>query len=133
MPLPSLVSVPEPVVMVPATMPLPVPPKVRFVLVPVMLLAAVLKVRLSASELISTPLEPNVTVPCQTLLPLMLRSAPSAEIPVPLSVSDSAPTVMLFWICKAAPEVTEVPAAVVPRAVAFRMLSTPAFTAVVPV
>ncbi|MEN6504368.1 MAG: hypothetical protein ABFD92_07510 [Planctomycetaceae bacterium] len=46
-----------------------------------------------ASELIRAA-EPSVTVPCQTLSPLMLRSAPVVLTPVPLSVRASAPTVM---------------------------------------
>ena len=63
----------------------------------------------------------------------MLRRAPSLETPVPLRVSASAPTVMPPWICSAAPLATEVPPAIVPSAVSFWMLSTPADTVVAPV
>ena len=67
------------------------------------------------------------------LVPEMLRSAPSAAMPVPFSVSASAPTVMLFWICSAAPLATVTPPATVPSAVALRMLTTPAEIVVAPV
>ena len=95
-------------------------------------MVAVLNVREPLSELIRAAL-PSVTVPCHTFVPLMLRRAPSEEIPVPLSVRASAPTVMVFWIWSAAPPVTVVPAAVVPSAVAFWMFKTPAVTVVRPV
>ena len=62
----------------------------------------------------------------------MLRSAPPAEMPVPASDSASAPTVMPFWISRAAPLETVVPAAVVPSAVLFWMLRAPEVTVVAP-
>ena len=52
---------------------------------------------------------------------------------MPLRSAASAPTVMLFWISSAAPLATVVPPAVVPSAVLFWMLSTPADIVVVPV
>ena len=58
-------------------------------------MAAVLKVRVPLSELIRAALA-RVTVPCQTFVPLMLRSAPSVDTPVPLRVRASFPTVMPF-------------------------------------
>jgi len=52
-PAPSLVRVPLPVVMVPLIVPPAAPPSVRFWLVAVMLLAAVLNVRVPNSNLLS--------------------------------------------------------------------------------
>ena len=63
----------------------------------------------------------------------MLRSAPVVVMPVPFKVSASVPVVMPPWICSAAPEVTLVPAAVVPSAFAFRMFNAPVLTVVNPV
>ena len=53
-------------------------------------------------------------------------------MPVPASDSASAPTVMLFWISRAAPLEMVVPAAVVPSAVLFWMLRAPEVTVVAP-
>ena len=66
-------------------------------------------------------------------VPLILRSAPVLEMPLPSRASGSLPTLMPPWICKAAPEATLVPLVTEPSAVAFWMLSTPSLTVVVPV
>ena len=100
--------------------------------VPVMLLAAVLKVRVEPeSALIRTPLAPSVTGLCQVPLPTA-RRAPSLTCPVPFKVSASAATVKApSW--RAAPAVTVVPAAAVPSARALFTFKTPALTVVSPV
>ena len=54
-------------------------------------------------------------------------------MPVPARLRDSAPTAMPPWSSTAAPLVTVTPPAVVPVAVEFWRLSTPAETAVAPV
>ena len=76
---------------------------------------------------------PRVMAPEMELVPEMFRRAPPLEIPVPFKVRASAPTVIPPWISKAAPEVTLVPAAVVPKAVACWMFKMPALTVVSPV
>ena len=60
--------------------------------------------------------EARVIVPDHALFPLILFTAPAELSPAPFSVRASLPTVMLSCSCKVAPLVTEVPAAVVPRA-----------------
>ena len=110
--------------------PLPAPPRVRAKVEPVIPVPAVSE-SVPASELIRLA-EPRVTVPCQVLLPLMLRRAPSVEKPVPFKVRASAPTVIPPCSWSAAPEVTEVPAAVPPRAELLWIFKTPAVTEVTP-
>ena len=63
----------------------------------------------------------------------MLRRAPVALTPVPLSERASVPTVIFPWSCRAAPEETVVLPEVEPRALACWMFKTPALTLVVPV
>ena len=96
------------------------------------LVNAPLKVSVPASDPIVAA-EPSVIALLMLLVPLMLRSAPSLETPLPLSVNASAPTAMLPCICKAAPLLTVVPAAVVPSPVAFWIFKTPALIVVAPV
>jgi hypothetical protein len=113
---------------------LPLPPTVRLVLLPVIVPETV---RVPASEL-RRAAEPRLMAPAQELAPLILRRAPVLEIPVPLSVRASVPTLMPPCNWSAAPLVTEVPEAgsllaVPPSALEFWRLSTPAETVVVPV
>src|SRR4051812_14559505 len=76
--------------------------------------------------------EPNVIAPAHELVPLTFSSAPLPP-PVPFKVSASAPTAMVPCISSRAPLVTLTPPAIVPNAVAFWMLTTPALIVVAPV
>ncbi len=115
MPAPSLVSVPPVPVLRPLAeiVTLPVPPTVSACPVPVLV---PLSVSVPESELMRVA-PPSVMAPLKVLLPLMLRSAPSSAIPVPLSVRASV-TVMPPCTCRAPPLATVVAAAVVPSAAA---------------
>jgi hypothetical protein len=76
--------------------------------------------------------EPSVIAPAHELVPLTLSIEPLPP-PVPFSVSASAPTAIVPCSSSRAPLVTLVPAAVVPSAVAFWILTTPALIVVAPV
>ena len=108
----------------------PAPPTVRPKPDPV--IVPVLIVSKPASELIRE-FVPSVTVPAQTLVPLIFRRAPSLLTPDPFSVSPSPVTVMPPWICKAAELLTVVVPPVVPKALEFWILSAPAPTVIPPV
>ena len=126
-----MVTAPVVVAIGPEIDPLPAPPSVSANVAPVMPVPAV-SASVPASELIRLA-EPRATVPCQVLAPLIFRMAPSVEMPVPFKVKASAPMVMPPCSCNAAPEVTEVPPAVVPSAELLCRFRTPALTVVVPV
>ena len=80
--------------------------------------------------LLSVP-EPAIEMfPAHVFVPLTLLSR--AEPDVPIAAENVSPlTVMPPWSCSVASAVTTVPAAVLPSAVAFWMLRTPALTVVV--
>jgi hypothetical protein len=114
-PAPSFVKEPLPSANTPLAITLPAPPKLTpksAELIPP------LNVNTSASLLIRVALA-SVIAPPKLLLPIMLRNAPSLEIPVPFSVNPSEPTAIPPCNCNAAPVETVVAPAVVPRAVAF--------------
>ena len=76
--------------------------------------------------------EPKVTAPAQEFVPDIKRNAPSEEIPVPESVKGFTPiTAPCIW--SAVPSETLTLPAVVPSAVAFWILITPALIVVFPV
>ena len=117
LPEPSFVSVPLVVAIGSATVTSPPPPKVRFAAVPVMALpAATSKVRLPASALMRTPLEPRATAVERLFAPLRLRSAPSELVPVPFRVTALA---MLRPPCTCNPAPAVTAALPVPSAVLF--------------
>ena len=115
-PVPSLIKVPLVEVLIPEVerVTFPDPPTVSANPDPVI---PPVRVSVPESELIREA-EPRVIAPEMELVPLIFRKAPPDEIPVPFNVRASTPTEILPWISRAAPLVTEVPAAVVPRAVA---------------
>ena len=115
MPAPSFVTVPVPVVIPVVDIPTsPAPPKVKLIFVAVIPPEMVF---VPASALIRDAVF-KVIAPDHELVPEMKRKAPSVEIPVPFSVNVS-PTTAAPCNCKAAPEVTDVPEAEVPKPVAF--------------
>ncbi len=88
------------------------------------------RIRVSLPPMLA--LEPSVTDPPHVLLPLILRNAPLPPIPLPLTVSVSAPTVIPPCSSKAAPLATVTPPAMVPVPCAFWTFKTPTSTAVAP-
>ena len=74
----------------------------------------------------------KVIRPERVLSSAVFLITPLFEIPVPLMVIASA-TVMSLLTCKAAPEATVVAPAVVPSALLWVMLKTPALMVVAPV
>ena len=129
-PKPVFVSEPAPVPITLEIVVLPVPPTVRPSPEPV--IVPVSSVSRPESEAIRL-LAANVITPEYVLVPLMFRRAPPFETPEPLRLSASPVTVTPPCSCRAALELTTVPAAVLPRAEAFWMLSAPAVIVVVPV
>ena len=121
-----------PVPILPATLKSPPPEKVRVFVPPPISKRLPFNESVPESAVIELvvfkPMEPAIS-----LAPETFRSAPPLLTPVPLIVSASAPTVMPPCSSSAAPDATVVPPPVVPSAVAFWMLSTPAETVVVPV
>ena len=92
-PGPSSVTPPVPVVIAPVTFILPLPPKDKLIVDPV--IAPMLSVELASAFILAV--DPNVIAPPQVLVKLpvpTLLKAPSLETPVPLSVNASAPTVI---------------------------------------
>ena len=67
------------------------------------------------------------------MFPEIFLKAPPELIPVPFNVNASAPIVIPPDNCNAAPSATVVPDAVVPRAVSFAAVKTPAEIIVAPV
>ena len=108
---------------------LPAPPMVRFWSV---LLTPPVSVKVPAAEVMLEAVA-SVIAPPKELSPEILRSAPAEEIPVPLSVSASAPMAMPPCRRSSAPEITDVAPAEVPSAVAWAAVSTPTETVVLPV
>jgi len=88
----------------------------------------------SSSELILTALVESVIFELIILSPTIFLKAPVLETPVPFKVMSSpAPIVIVPDNCKAAPSATEVLPSVVPRALLFAAVKTPAEIVVVPV
>ena len=108
----------------------PDPPMVSPNPLPV-IVPALLMVRLPESELICEA-APSVISPAKVLSPEMFRKAPAALIPVPLRFRASAPIEIPPESSNAAPLATVVPAAVVPREVAFEARRAPALMVVAP-
>ena len=106
------------VVIAPVTFIFPKPPKDKLLVAPVMV--PILSVELASAFILAV--DPNVIAPPQVLVKLpvpTLLKAPPEDIPVPLSVNASAPTVIPPCTSRAALAVTVTPPAVVPVAVAF--------------
>ena len=130
-PVPSLVSVPVVVAMTLLMSALPAPPTVSGRVAPV---TPPDRVSVPASESMRAPPAPRVMAAAQVLSLPRLRSAPPELMPLPMRLLRGS--VMLKpepSISSAAPDVTVVPVATPPRALAFWMRSTPALTEVEPV
>ena len=130
-PAPAFVSVPLPVVIVPLTVPFPAPCKVRFWFVPVIEFAAVLNVRLPASDWMIVAAA-SVTVPCHTFGPADVAQRAIVGDPGPGRSGFCPDRYSALYLQRRA-GLTVTPPAVVPVAVAFWMFNTPTLTAVAPV
>ena len=131
-PPPSLVKPADPIVIVPGTVMLPLPPKVTAILVGELIALLALSVSVPASLLILVAVDSVVIVPPQVLLPLMLRSTPSELTPNPLMVSGNAPMVIPPCSCNVAPLATVV-TELLPNALLCCILIIPALILVAPV
>ena len=131
-PPPSLMKPADPIVIVPGTVMLPLPPKVTPILVGELIALVALSVRVPASLLILVTGVSVVMVPPQVLLPLILRSAPIELTPNPLMVSGNALTVIPPCSCSVALLATVV-LILLPNALLCCILITPASILVAPV
>ena len=132
-PVPLMVNPPPALLMLPLTLVLPEPANVT-VLAVLLLNKSPERVRSPESEVMRVVAPVLVILPVQVLLPEMLRRVPVPSLFDPLPDSERASPATVMSPCKRSepPELTIVPAAVVPRALAFWMSTAPAEIVVLP-
>ena len=132
-PDPLIVNPPPALLMLPLTIVLPAPVNVT-VLDGLLLNKPPERVRSPESEVMRVVEPVLVILPVQVLLPEMLRRVPVPSLFDPLPDSERASPATVMPPCKRSepPELTIVPPAVVPRALAFWMSTAPAEIVVLP-